>query len=746
MEESWPLYLYHRVPTLPSKSALAEEYVVKLDKTDDASLGITVCPEDDGSLRIEGVVGGLAGAWNDAHQHRQLRKGDRIIEVNGVHGKAGALLAEVQKQQLLRMKLSRRPRKMHHQTSASEPDSEAGGRTQQYLSDQDSESSAAPSQVPQEFDAPHAEGRSDLTLLGRFTPDCGAKPPMPKSTQAPGITACAREFVVSLDRTGRPDTGLGALVTDQADGSLRVDAIIGGLLKEWNEGHPDLHIKKGDRFVAVNGAQACELPLGGGLLAECQKAEVLKVTVRRELRSRPSLGGGKHRPGELVSSVGRSGQSDISSSSCISSSHSSAGEAEALPAQSLQRSRRSRANGLGQRVHQAVVGETAVTQESLTALSPRTRAVWSRKLTEIIEEDGGKTPRDSSGPGEEVAGGGDGGRTTNFEVCPVREEVAFAEVEQAPSSGPPPPPISKSVVSLLNRGRSGASLGFLARSTRLPSFWLQLSLLLHRSSIQWWRANFQRGIFLGVVSGSAVVLALLDEFVQKEAEWEVLPILNLHCTLALLTSVFCLGVFSTDRPVFWRERSSGISVLAFYISKTVVNMLDLLLQGFLLAALYYVIRQPRLPFGFFFEPFIFVSFASSGIGYVISTVAPPRHGPFIAAILTFISCGLLGHPVKVESMADGGMLELSLDLLSITRWSVSLHFDHYLETTHQKSWPMPDEQAQLEKMEVIYRQTQRSGEFLGARSEVLFLLGMGLFWHIAGYVSLRLSGRRPWSL
>merc|ERR1719284_1608818 len=101
-----------------------------------------------------------------------------------------------------------------------------------------------------------------------------------------------------------------------------------------------------------------------------------------------------------------------------------------------------------------------------------------------------------------------------------------------------------------------------------------------------------------------------------------------------------------------------------------MNAIDLLLQCFTFAAIYFLIRQPHLMFSDFFVPFLLVSFTSSGVGYVISTFLPPRHGPFVAALVSFVSCGLLGHPLRVGKLEDGGLLEASMDFLSITRWSV----------------------------------------------------------------------------
>lgn len=205
---------------------------------------------------------------------------------------------------------------------------------------------------------------------------------------------------------------------------------------------------------------------------------------------------------------------------------------------------------------------------------------------------------------------------------------------------------------------------------------------------------------------------------------------------------FCLNLFSADRPVFWRERESGLSVAAFYVSKTFMNMVDVVLQCFMLSALYYMIRQPYVVFSVYFPPFLLASFASAGLGYTISTCLPPQHGPFVMAIVIFVSCGLLGHPLRVETMADGGVLEFSMNILSITRWSVAYYFTNYMAVTDLSRFASdPEATKMIAGIEAVYESPSLVPDhILGIRTEVFFLLGMGLVWHTVGFLRLYFSG------
>mmetsp|Transcript_35332 Transcript_35332/g.110095 ORF Transcript_35332/g.110095 Transcript_35332/m.110095 type:complete len:503 (-) Transcript_35332:151-1659(-) len=270
----------------------------------------------------------------------------------------------------------------------------------------------------------------------------------------------------------------------------------------------------------------------------------------------------------------------------------------------------------------------------------------------------------------------------------------------------------------------------------------QFQTLLHRRLIQWWRSNGERLIFLGVIAFAAIVLGVMDRFICSEPQWAASPYLNLHTALALLTSVFCLRTFGAERPLFWRESSSGLSVMAFFLARVLVNFVDLALQCFLFAAMYYFIRRSRLDFGDYFVPFVLVSFASSGVGYLLSAVLPPQHGPFVAALVSFVSCGLLGHPLRVRQMLDGGYLEVVMDFTSFTRWSVGMAFLRNLDQHRPQDLTVP-KLVELEVLEKTYRDDPMYQDTLGGywRTSVVFLLGMGVVLYVATFLGLRFLNR-----
>eukprot|EP00438_Fugacium_kawagutii_P036109 Skav207197 [mRNA] locus=scaffold4046:163864:173886:- [translate_table: standard] len=163
--------------------------------------------------------------------------------------------------------------------------------------------------------------------------------------------------------------------------------------------------------------------------------------------------------------------------------------------------------------------------------------------------------------------------------------------------------------------------------------------------------NLTEAIFLGVISGSSAIMAIMDTFV-------VLPILNLHTTLALLIGVFSLNLFSTLAQGGMRFEDLKDEDLRHRPPRVLARARKRFERRGLLCSQ----GGAEIP-----ELRGDVTAAASGLGYMISTTFPPKHGPFITAIVIFVSCGLLGHPLRVETMADGKTLEFVRDRVGPSR-------------------------------------------------------------------------------
>lgn len=271
----------------------------------------------------------------------------------------------------------------------------------------------------------------------------------------------------------------------------------------------------------------------------------------------------------------------------------------------------------------------------------------------------------------------------------LRGDVAYDRLltdERNPPSAKMPAANAEDVESA--RAPDCTSVAALQRA--VPGHALQLHILIRRRLVQWWRKNQQRALFLVALSVGAVVLAVMDRFILRTPLWDAASFVNTQTALALLIAIFCLQVFGNDRPVFWREGASGISVQAFFAARVWVNTFDLVLLTCVFTSLYYVVRQPYVPFVRYLFPFLLVAYAASGWGYLLSTTLPPQHGPFITSLVIFVVCGLMGTPINLRQFLDGGALEVGTSIISVTRWSVAMSFTFVSDCTQPNPTEMQE--------------------------------------------------------
>lgn len=258
----------------------------------------------------------------------------------------------------------------------------------------------------------------------------------------------------------------------------------------------------------------------------------------------------------------------------------------------------------------------------------------------------------------------------------------------------------------------------------IPGYCGQMKILSTRTAIQWWRNNPSRLIFFAAMAVGALVLAMQDAIV-KSPPWDAMCYVNTHTCVGLLVSIYCLQVFGENQPVFWRERNRGLNVAAYENAKTSLNNADIIMQTFLFAAIYYAIRGLQLGFFVFWIPYLLVAFAASGWGYAISAWIPYTHGPFVASLIMFVVCGLLGNPFNLAKFLKSPLTESVVSVMSITRWSIPMSFWLYVDTNH----PTPEEG----KEEAIYKQ------YTASMSEGMWAEHLGGYWY-AGLEALLVYG------
>jgi len=82
---------------------------------------------------------------------------------------------------------------------------------------------------------------------------------------------------VTLDRSGGQPLGIDISYT--ADGTLRVEAIYGGIVLAWNRKNPGMCIRTGDLVLEVNGMRGSS----HRLVDACTRELPLTMKIRRSL-------------------------------------------------------------------------------------------------------------------------------------------------------------------------------------------------------------------------------------------------------------------------------------------------------------------------------------------------------------------------------------------------------------------------------------------------------------------------------
>jgi len=149
---------------------------------------------------------------------------------------------------------------------------------------------------------------------------------------------------------------------------------------------------------------------------------------------------------------------------------------------------------------------------------------------------------------------------------------------------------------------------------------------------------------------------------------------RMHYIMGMLAAAFSLHLFGDNQPLLKRECASGMSLPAYFLARVSVNGIDLCIYSFTLAASYFLVSQPKVPFWLFFLPVLLTTFNAAGWGYLISMVVPRRHAAFITAItMSFVHA--LFPPLALEEVLTGGFVEFLVSCLIPNRWAMQMNFD-----------------------------------------------------------------------
>lgn len=216
-----------------------------------------------------------------------------------------------------------------------------------------------------------------------------------------------------------------------------------------------------------------------------------------------------------------------------------------------------------------------------------------------------------------------------------------------------------------------------------PSACRQWAIVFHRRMVQYWRNWQRRLIDMCLIS----ICALAMGYMQKGKVNNPATILLFHMGLALLITVSSLATFA-DRPLFWREAGTGISIFALFEASVFVNACDAFTQTLVYVLLFWGMTQPPVTPLIFIVPCFLITWVMSSYGYLISILVPQSSAVVAAVVLVLVGFGILGDPGFVTNSLAAGSLQLRVILfLSVPRWSGQMQFVAYLFLTGGIPYP-----------------------------------------------------------
>jgi len=204
----------------------------------------------------------------------------------------------------------------------------------------------------------------------------------------------------------------------------------------------------------------------------------------------------------------------------------------------------------------------------------------------------------------------------------------------------------------------------------------------------------------------------------------------LTCLALGLTSVATsLRALKDEKPIYWRESSTGTSTIAYFLGKNIASIPILLMQPFTYLAVYYFFTNPVTPPLYMYIILLGIQFASMGLGYIAATVVKPPTAPIVGVVLVFYSIITSGFNPTLNSLKnDYGLVGRIIPGVSFARWAMEAF---YL--------------AEVRQYEDIYM-IQPGLVFWGYNKDyywldILLLIILGVVFRIAACVALRFVGR-----
>jgi len=204
-------------------------------------------------------------------------------------------------------------------------------------------------------------------------------------------------------------------------------------------------------------------------------------------------------------------------------------------------------------------------------------------------------------------------------------------------------------------------------------FCSQYVVLLHQTAVRWLRQWKQRAFSMTLIVLAAVIFGheSMDKLVVSSP---MAPLrLNVsHCALGLMTAMPTLMVFGSDRPVFWRMSASGMNVLAFFLARITLCLVDVMFFAYLFTSVWYLNAEAPYNFWIYFRAFRLSAVSGATWGLFMSTMVPPHSSTLAVAVMILVMGSAISEPQTIAEAP--GTYRYWLALVSPFTWSVGQNY------------------------------------------------------------------------
>lgn len=97
----------------------------------------------------------------------------------------------------------------------------------------------------------------------------------------------------------------------------------------------------------------------------------------------------------------------------------------------------------------------------------------------------------------------------------------------------------------------------------------------------------------------------------------------MHSDAALLCKIGALRSFSLEKLQYWRERVSGMSSLAYFLSKDTIDHFNTAIKPIIYLSMFYFVNNPRSSIAANYTILVALVYCVTGIGYIFAICFQP---------------------------------------------------------------------------------------------------------------------------